>query len=78
MRLAEVNWTAETLTAIFSPSGHRTASAQAWANTHSPRGTMRPSSSARGMNSAGETKPRVGCFQRKSASKPQIRSVPKL
>ena len=58
-RLADVNCTAETLTATLSPSGQRVASSQARRSTHSPSGTIRPSSSAIGMNSAGETKPRV-------------------
>ena len=46
------------------PAGRRCA------RTHSPSGTMRPVSSARGMNSRGGTKPRWGCCQRTSASAP--------
>ena len=59
-RLAEVNCTAETLTATLSPSGQRLASRQARCSTHSPSGTISPSCSATGMNSAGEIMPRVG------------------
>ena len=50
--------------------------AQAWtwahavSSTHSPIGMIRPVSSARGMNWAGETMPSSGCCQRTRASKP--------
>jgi hypothetical protein len=43
---------------------------QACRSTHSPKGTISPISSASGMKSAGETKPRSGWRQRSSASKP--------
>ena len=48
---------------------------QASRSTHSPIGMMRPVSSAQAMNSPGMTRPRVGWFQRSSASKPVIRSL---
>ena len=41
-------------------------------STHDPIGTMRPVSSASGMKSSGITRPRVGWFQRTSASNPSI------
>ena len=47
--------------------------AQASRITHSPIGTISPVSSATGMNSAGEIRPRVGWFQRSSASNEQMR-----
>jgi len=43
---------------------------QASRRTHSPMGTISPVSSAIGMNCAGETSPKVGWFQRTSASIP--------
>ena len=69
-RLRLLNWTAERLTATLTWSGQLAASAQACRSTHSPIGTIRPVSSATGMNSAGETMPRSGWCQRNSASKP--------
>jgi hypothetical protein len=46
--------------------------AQAVRSTNSPSGLISPVSSASGMNSTGETMPRVACFQRTSASMPII------
>ena len=51
------------------------AAAQAWHNTQSPIGTMRPVSSATGMKSSGGIMPRSGWCQRMSASKPVTYSV---
>jgi hypothetical protein len=53
-------------------STHCLAWRQALASTHSPIGTIRPVSSAMGMNSAGDTGPSSACFQRSRASKPQM------
>ena len=47
---------------------------QAFSSTISPIGTIRPLSSAKGMKSAGETLPRVGWFQRTSASTATVRA----
>ena len=66
------NWYGDTLTAIVSASDQRIASRQAWLSTHSPSGTISPISSASGMNSAGDTRPRSGWRQRSSASKPTM------
>ncbi len=56
--------------------GPMSAQTRAWAqavrSTHSPIGTMRPVSSASGMNSVGEMMPRSGWRQRTSASTPTI------
>ena len=43
-------------------------------STHSLIGSMRPASSANGMNSVGDTAPSSGCRQRISASVPIILS----
>ena len=66
------NWRADRLTATGGT--RRPASRQsricrhaAWI-TQRPIGTIRPRSSASGMNSIGGTRPRVGCCQRSSAS----------
>ena len=48
---------------------------QASSITHWPSGTMRPVSSARGMNASGERRPRCGWSQRTSASTPVMRPV---
>ena len=45
---------------------------------HAPIGTIRPVSSARGMNSDGATNPRSGWFQRSNASKPTTRPLRRL
>ncbi len=58
-----------------SAACHWTAWEHAWCNTHAPIGTMRPVSSANGMNAAGDSSPRSGCFHRRSASKPITRPV---
>ena len=56
------------------PRATRTAWRHACSSAHTPSGTMRPVSSASGTNSIGATRPRSGCSQRISASKPT--SVP--
>ena len=48
----------------------RPAAWQAWRRTQPPSGTIRPVSSASGMNSIGGTMPRVGWRQRTRASAP--------
>ena len=68
------NWTEETLTATRMSSGQVVAWRQASWITQSPIGTIRPVSSASGMKSAGETRPRSGWFQRISASNAPMRS----
>jgi hypothetical protein len=50
---------------------HRCICMQASRNTHSPSGTISPVSSATGMKSIGEMKPRSGCCHRTRASKPR-------
>ena len=60
----------ETLTATLSSSGHLVACSQAFLMAQVPRVTIRPVSSAIGMNSLGGTMPRMGWSQRISASKP--------
>ena len=50
-------------------------SAQAARSTHAPRLTIRPDSSASGMNWAGDTKPSRGCRQRNRASAPVMRPL---
>ena len=49
-------------------SCHFLACLQAVSNTHSPIGTIRPVSSAIGINVAGEIHPFSGCFHRIKAS----------
>jgi len=49
-------------------SGHVAAVRQASSSTQRPSRTISPDASANGMNFAGETNPRVGWFQRSSAS----------
>ena len=51
-------------------SGHCAACRQASRSAHSPIVTIRPESSATGMNTAGGTMPLTGWHQRASASKP--------
>ena len=53
-------WIGDRLTATLVLFGQVAASAQAWRSTHSPIATIRPISSATGMNSAGEIMPRCG------------------
>ena len=75
-----MNWRAERLTDTNSglSSGadrvarHLAAWRHAVSRTHRPSGMIRPVSSASGMNASGGTRPRVGCCQRTSASKPTI------
>jgi hypothetical protein len=50
--------------------------AQAASSTHWPIGRISPDSSAKGINSAGDTTPRRGCCQRTSASTPVTRPPP--
>ena len=45
---------------------------QASLSTNEPRGTIKPVSSAKGINSPGGTKPFTGCCQRTRTSKPRI------
>ena len=54
--------------AVIELAGHSDAARI----TNSPSGRIRPVASAIGMNCAGETWPRVGEFQRRSASTPTI------
>ena len=49
---------------LDAPAGRRARS------TQRPSGTIRPVSSASGMNASGRTRPRCGCIQRTSASTP--------
>src|SRR5215218_309519 len=51
---------------------HSAACRQASPSTQAPRGWISPEASARGMNSVGGTRPRVGCRQRARASAPTI------
>ncbi len=60
--------TGDTLIATFDLWSQPAASAQARRSTQSPSARIRPCSSARGMNSAGETGPRRGWVQRTRAS----------
>ena len=69
------NWIGDRLTATRTSSGQRAHSMQAWRSTQSPISTIRPISSATGMNSAGEIMPRSGCGQRSSASQVEMRLV---
>ena len=68
--LGSLNWRAE----MFTATGMRlstpifTAQLQASRSACSPILRIRPVSSASWMNSIGGTSPRVGCFQRSSAS----------
>ena len=50
--------------------GQRVASAQAVSSTQASIAGIRPISSATGMNSAGDSRPRAGWFQRSRASTP--------
>ena len=62
------NWVGDRLTATQMSSGHFAASSHADLMTHSPSATIRPISSATGINSTGDTMPRSGWCQRSSAS----------
>ena len=71
------NWRRERLTAIGRPASPRALPGAHLArrpgrSTHSPSGTIRPVSSASGMNSSGGTSPCSGCCQRSSASTPTM------
>ena len=56
----------------------RRASLHAVWSTQRPSGMMSPLSSASGMNSSGGIRPRSGCCQRTSASRPEMRSVSRV
>ena len=77
------NWRGERLTLItrFS-SGQRWRQSCAWRHAFSritrPMATISSDSSARAMKSTGRTRPRDGCCQRASASKPTTRSDPQV
>ena len=79
MSPSSANWRADRLTAMHTggrPSRcQATFCAQAVCSTQLPIGTIRPVSSATGMNLAGATVPRSGCRQRSSASTPVISFV---
>ena len=67
------SWRPETLTAIpigYPAARHAAPCEQACSRTHPPTSTISPVSSSSGMKSSGCTTPRVGCFQRISASTP--------
>ena len=71
------NWRGEMLTAMRTPPSEsgvpgfqRIAWRQAASSTQAPIGSMRPVSSASGMNWPGGMMPRTGSFQRSSASTP--------
>jgi hypothetical protein len=74
-KLVFPNWTGETFTRNAQAPGHVAASSQAFRSIQLPRLLDEPASSAIGMNTAGETAPRVGCCQRIKASTPVIRLV---
>ena len=71
----DMNWRGEMLIEIVTggrpSSSHCCSCAHAVLNTHSPIGTMRPSSSATKMKSLGKISPFCGSFQRISASMPR-------
>ncbi len=73
------SWRGDTLTLICTAGRpqacHDFASAQACASAHLPMGSIRPVSSAIGMNRAGEIMPSAGWRQRISASTPTMRRV---
>ena len=60
----------ERLIATLTGADQRAACVQARRSAHSPSSEISPISSARAMNSAGGTSPRLGCVQRIRASKP--------
>ena len=64
------NCSGETLTATRTLCGQVDRSWQAVRSAHSPIWAMIPASSAIGTNLVGLSQPRVGCFQRSSASNP--------
>src|SRR5579864_3004021 len=68
-RLPLENCRGDKLTETLMLSGHWIASAHACLSAHSPSWTIRPISSATGMNSEGGTGPRSGCRHRIKASK---------
>ena len=70
------SWRAERFTLTGGPPAWGvSACVQASISAQRPSGTIRPVSSATGMNSAGETAPRTGCRQRISASSASVSPV---
>src|SRR3546814_20935151 len=65
----------ETLTDTLMWLGQAAAPAHARRSTHAPMSAIRPTSSATGMNSAGDMRPRVECFQRINAPNPPTSAV---
>ncbi len=78
--LVSANWRLATLTATGSGPLACGAQAAIWRQASSmaqaPTGTIRPLRSSSGMNSAGDTTPWPGRFQRSKASAPTMRPVP--
>ncbi len=78
-KFSSKNWRAERFTAMQiggKPERcHATFCAHARRSTHRPIGTIKPVSSASGMNSTGGTTPKIGLSQRSSASAPAILPV---
>src|ERR1700693_2034535 len=68
-RLPLENCRGDKLTETQIPSGHSIASMHACLNAHSPSWTIRPISSATGINIEGGTEPRSRCRHRINASK---------
>ena len=77
-RSGSISWPGDRLTLITRPepvrpcSVHARACRQAERRTNESISPISPSSSARGTNSRGSTRPPTGCAQRTSASKPTI------
>src|SRR5438034_1830669 len=71
------NCRAETFTATDTEGSPAASQARIWPqaslNAHSPIGMISPVSSARGMNLAGDTEPKVEEFHRSKASAPARR-----
>ena len=63
-----MNFAGERLTAMRGLPAQRAASAQAVSSTQASIAGIRPISSATGMKSAGDSRPRAGWFQRSKAS----------
>ena len=72
------NWVDDTLTATAISPGQRRHSRQALYSTPLQIPTIKPISSATGMNSAGNTIPRSRCGQRSNASQAMMRLVFRL
>ena len=71
-KVGSITWRPETLTETPSSGSMSRCQAAVWrqacSRTCSPSSAIRPASSATGMNSSGEIRPRSGCSQRTSAS----------